>query len=81
MLHHDGLPYIKDPSDEMIEVLLAALKWNLLQRRFSLVITELATLQSRSVELLELLKSNMPDRNGGTEGWNFEKAYSILHKV
>ena len=70
-----------DPSDEMIEVLLAALKWNLLQRRFSLVISELATLQSRSKELLELLKSNMPDRNGGTGSWNFEKAYSILHKV
>jgi hypothetical protein len=30
------------------------------------------------VELLELLKENMPDRTGGRKGW---KAHSILHKV
>ncbi len=24
---------------------------------------------------------NMPYRTGGAESWNFEKAYSILHKV
>ena len=33
------------------------------------------------MELLELLKSNLPERTGGAEGWNFEKAHSILHKV
>ena len=76
-----GLQHIKGPSDEIIEVHLAALKWNVLQRRFGLVASELATLQSRSVELLELLQSNLPDRTGGAEGWNFEKAHSILHKV
>jgi hypothetical protein len=45
-----------------IEVHMAALKWNLLQYRFALMASELATLQPRSVELLDLLKSNMPDR-------------------
>ena len=33
------------------------------------------------MELLERLKSNFPDRTGGVEGGNFEKAHSILHKV
>jgi hypothetical protein len=38
-------------------------------------------LHALSVELLEVLKENMPYRTGGPEGWNFEKAHSILHKV
>jgi hypothetical protein len=32
-----GLEQIVDPSDEIIEVLLAALQWNMQQRRFGLV--------------------------------------------
>ena len=43
--------------------------------------SELERLQSSSVELIDLLKSNLPERTGGAEGWNFEKAHSILHKV
>ena len=42
---------------------------------------DLERLQSNSVELLDLLKSNPPERTGGAEGWNFEKAHSTLHKV
>lgn len=76
-----GLAPIQDPSDRIIEVHVAALKWNILQRRFGLVASDLETLQCSSVELLELLKSNLPARTGGAEGWNFEKAHSILHKV
>ncbi len=33
------------------------------------------------MELLELLKENMPDRIGGQKGWNFEKAHMILQEV
>ena len=76
-----GIQSIKDPSDEIIEVHLAALKWNILQRRFGLVASDLVQLQSSSAELLELLKSNLPDKTGEAAGWNFEKAHSILHKV
>ena len=76
-----GVQPIKDPSDEIIEVHLAALKWNILQRRFGLVASDLIKLQSSSAELLELLKSNLPDKTGEAAGWNFEKAHSILHKV
>ena len=75
------LDHIKDPSDEIIEVHMAALKWNIMQRRFGLVASELVSLQRSSVELLELLKSNLPERIGKATGWNFEKAHSILHKV
>jgi hypothetical protein len=76
-----GLQPIRDPSDEIIEVHLAALKWNIFQRRFGLVASDLVKLQSSSAELLELLKSNLPDKTGEAAGWNFEKAHSILHKV
>ncbi len=76
-----GLRPIEDPSDEIIEVHLSALKWNILQRRFGLVASDLAKLQQNSVELLELLKSNLPEKTGEESGWNFEKAHSILHKT
>jgi hypothetical protein len=76
-----GLAPITDPSDEIIEVLLAALRWDMQQRRFGLTAAGLEKLHALSVELLEVLKENMPYRTGGPEGWNFEKAHSILHKV
>ena len=76
-----GLAPIVDPSDEIIEVLLAALRWDMQQRRFGLTAEGLEKLHALSVELLEVLKENMPDRTGGPQGWNFEKAHSILHKV
>ena len=76
-----GLAPIVDPSDEIIEVLLAALRWDMQQRRFGLTVEGLDKLHALSVELLELLKDNMPYRTGGPEGWNFEKVHSILHKV
>ena len=76
-----GLAPIVDPSDEIIEVLLAALRWDMQQRRFGLTAEGWDKLHAVSVELLELLKDNMPYRTGGPEGWNFEKAHSILHKV
>jgi hypothetical protein len=42
---------------------------------------ELEKLHALPVELLEVLKENMPYSTGGPAGWNFEKAHSILHKV
>ena len=40
-----------------------------------------ALLHQRAVDLLELLKSNHPDKCGEKGGWNFDKAHVILHKV
>jgi len=75
------MPLISDPSEKLIEVHLAALKWNMQQRRFGLTAEGVDKLHNMSVELLELLKRNMPEKTGEESGWNFEKAHSILHKV
>ena len=62
-----GLAPIVDPSDEIIEVLLAALLWDMQQLRFGLTAEGLDKLHALSVELLALLKENMPYRTGGPE--------------
>ena len=46
-----GLAPIVDPSDEIIEVLLAALRWDMQQRRFGLTAEGLEKLHALSVEL------------------------------
>ena len=76
-----GLQPVEDPSDRLIEVNLAALKWNIQQRRFGMIDEDCERLHAMSVELLELLKTNMPEKTGQASGWKIEKAHSILHKV
>jgi hypothetical protein len=76
-----GLSLVEDPSEKLIEVHLAALKWNMQQRRFGLTDEGCVRLHEMSVELLDLLKSNMPEKTGEASGWKIEKAHSILHKV
>ena len=49
------------------------------QRRFGLTAEGVDKLHEMSVELLELLKENMPENTGEESGWKFEKAHSILH--
>jgi hypothetical protein len=75
-----GLPSIEDSSEIIIEAHLQALKWNILQHRFGLVAHDPINQQKNSVGLLEILKSNLPEKNGQISGWKFEKAHSILHK-
>jgi hypothetical protein len=36
--------------------------------------------QQKSIDLLDLLQKNLPDKTGEKAKWNFEKAHSILHK-
>jgi hypothetical protein len=55
-----GLDPLADPSDKIIEVLLAALQWDMQQRRFGLTAVGLEKLHALSVKLLEELKENMP---------------------
>ncbi len=62
-----GLDPIVDPSDEIIKVLLSALRWDMQQLRFGLTAEGLEKFHALSVELLELLKDNMPFRTGGLE--------------
>jgi hypothetical protein len=48
------VPLIEDPSDKLIEVHLAALKWNMQQRRFGLTAEGVDKLNVMSAELLDL---------------------------
>jgi hypothetical protein len=70
--------------DDMVEVLIMCMKWNMSSRRHGIRSEgpkSLTALHRRAVDLLELLKSNLPDKCGEKGGWNFDKAQSILHKV
>ena len=76
-----NVPPVVDPSNEIAEVLVEALEWNMMSREWNVTVSDLQDLHKKSVSLLEMLKSHLPDRVGGAQGWNFEKAHSILHKV
>ena len=76
-----NVPPVVDPSNEIAEVLVEALEWNMMSREWNVTVSDLQDLHRKSVSLLEMLKSHLPDRVGGAKGWNFEKAHSILHKV
>ncbi len=70
-----------DPSNEMAEVLVQALEWNMLSREWNINVRDLALLHQKSKALLQTLRTQLPDRVGGAKGWNFKKAHSILDKV
>ena len=76
-----GLAHVSDPSDQIVEVLIQCMEWNIMTRRRSIPESELPEVHQAAVDLLELLKRNLPDKFGEDSGWNFETAHSILHKV
>jgi len=76
-----GLAHVSDPSDEVVEVLIKCMEWNIGSRERGLTDDDISRLQEMAVELLDLLKSNLPDKCGEKGGWNFDKTHSILHKV
>lgn len=76
-----GVPEIEDPSDKLIEVHLAVLRYNLQSRRFGLTAPGLVKLRELAIDVLEKVKANMPEKCGERQAWNFEKAHSLLHKV
>ena len=57
------------------------LEWHMQSRKFGMTASQLELLQQKSIEVLESLKSTFPEKNGVANGWKFEKAHSILHKV
>ena len=75
------LPLLEDPSNNIAEVLVKSVEWNMLSREWNLSVSDLSELHKLSKGLLEALIEHLPDRVGGALGWNFEKAHSILHKV
>ena len=76
-----GLPHIADPSDNVVEVLIECMDWKLFSRLSQQTADGLADLHGCAVRLLDLLKRKLPDKSGEKNGWNFEKAHSILHKA
>ena len=76
-----GVEEVEDPSDKLIEVHLAVLRYNMQSRRFGLTAPGLVKLRELAIELLELFKTNMPNKSGEKNAWKFEKAHSLLHKV
>ncbi len=72
-------PLLEDPSEKIVEYHLVTFEWHMQYRKFGMTAVELA-IQSKLVEVPELLKANLSD-NGVTNTWKFEKAHSILHKV
>ena len=74
-----NVPLVVDPSNEIAEVLVEALEWNMMSREWNVTVSDLQELHRKSMSLLELLKTHLPDRVGGAQGWNFEKAHSILY--
>ena len=75
------LPPVADPSNEIVEVLIQCMEWNIASRQSGIPESELPELQQKAIDLLDLLKKNLPDKTGEKAKWNFEKAHSILHKV
>ena len=75
------LPLLEDPSNEIADVLVKSLEWNMLSREWNLSVSDLSKLHTLSKGLLDALNEHLPNRVGGALGWNFEKAHSILHKV
>ena len=76
-----NLPHVSDPSNEVVDVLIQCMDWNLSTRQSRIPLSELPELHQKAINLLDLLQRNLPDKTGEKAKWNFEKAHSILHKV
>ncbi len=51
-----GLPHVVDPSEEIQEVLIACVEWNMESRAKDIPEADLPALQQKAVDLLDLLK-------------------------
>jgi hypothetical protein len=70
------LPHVADPSKEIVEVLIQCMEWNIASRQSGIPESELPELQQKTIDLLDLLKKNLPDKTGEKAKWNFEKAHT-----
>lgn len=83
------IPLVADPSNDIISLLIKANEWNLLSRQKDLPIDKLPHLEQLGLELIDSLKSVLPERTGATwghselfdafRGWCFEKLHAIMH--
>jgi hypothetical protein len=57
-------PHVADPSEEIQEVLIACVEWNMETRAKDIPEADLPALQQKAVDLLDLLKKNLSDKTG-----------------
>jgi hypothetical protein len=76
-----GLPHGVDPSDEVVDVLIKCMDWNMASRQSRIPESELPYLNQKDVDLLDILQQNLPDKKSEKSKWKFDKAHSILHMV
>jgi hypothetical protein len=62
---------LEDPSENLTRAHVATLEWNMMSRKFGMTAAELVRLQEKSVELLELLKAELSEKNGVQNAWMF----------
>ena len=76
-----GRTPISDPMEDIVVAHVSMFEWHMQSRKFGMTVVQLERLQRKSVEVLESSKSTFPEKNGVVNGWKFEHAHSILHKV
>jgi hypothetical protein len=72
---------IDDPMESIVELHVSMLEWHMHSRKFGMTADQLELLQQKSIEVFESFKSTFPEKNSVANGWKFEKAHSIPHKV
>jgi hypothetical protein len=72
---------VSGQSNEVVEVLIQCMEWNMTIFQSSILESELLELQHKAVDFLDMLQETLADKTGEKGKWNFEKAHSILHKV
>ena len=70
---------MEDPSEKLIAAHVATLEWHMQSRKFIKTVadSELERLQDKFVEVLDLLKANLREKNGVKNAGKFEKAHNI----
>jgi hypothetical protein len=63
---------LDDPSENLIRAHVAALEWNMMSRKIGMTAAKLVRLQEKSAELLESLKSELPEKTGVHNARKFE---------
>ena len=56
-----NVPPVVDPSNEIAEVLVEALEWNMMSREWNVKVSYLQELHRKSVPLLELLNAHLTE--------------------
>jgi hypothetical protein len=55
---------VSAPSNEVVEVLIQCMEWNMASSQSSISESELAELQQKAVDLLDMLQEHLPDKTG-----------------